>query len=574
MEENTLGSSLLKPDFESALVENTRKLPISANRITNIIRAASHYLDKPETVATILESFVQNPEQVSLKLPGMYVIDALCRQKKDGSVFENAFKPNILLTVASAMKTTAKDQKGMKKLVNMWKVHGIFSECINDLISIVEMDVEDQEQENAKDNKPVKPFKPTIKKLRPTSPTPIANTSQSNAETIDSQNSQIMPEQSNPEDLDVLALLELAKKQEQSSFQQDFMAGQMGQQNPVGLNQSMPPFGTSQPYNQVQMPAISDLSQPLNQMGQASSIQPQMPLSQPSAPAPQSTGAAPALSENDISMLIQTLPTLAPKDQGLMIQMLIEVVKESPQFAPVIDQAIAASTTGILSQVSAMNTQPPQPSSDAFPPSSSSSSNISDHSPRHHQKYPDPYSAHSSQPFHEQSNTTHLNPHHSLSKIDYKSDSFERDRRRHRAISNERDISEGRSRDRERDLDRESERDRDREREREREREIRSGKRVHRNDSYDYEKDWHKERDRRHDRDSHRSREYDRGRDRSRDRDSKDDLSHKSRPRKSGWDNANYESRFPLQSTSSSSKYHQKSNEDELSDKWNENLLL
>jgi hypothetical protein len=69
--------------FRKILFENLVKIPISQNRINNIVKAASGYVYSPKVVTSELEGLVMNSDSNSaLKLPCLYLIDAICKSSK------------------------------------------------------------------------------------------------------------------------------------------------------------------------------------------------------------------------------------------------------------------------------------------------------------------------------------------------------------------------------------------------------------------------------------------------------------------------------------------------------------
>jgi rRNA-processing protein FCF1 len=69
--------------FRKILFENTVKIPISQNRINNIVKAALGYIITPKVVASELEGLIMNSESnASLKLSCLYIIDTICKNTR------------------------------------------------------------------------------------------------------------------------------------------------------------------------------------------------------------------------------------------------------------------------------------------------------------------------------------------------------------------------------------------------------------------------------------------------------------------------------------------------------------
>ncbi|KAH7824782.1 putative FACT complex subunit ssrp1-B [Monocercomonoides exilis] len=287
------------------------------------------------------------------------------------------------------MQTTLKDQKGIKKLVNMWKINNIFSEFIEELISLVEMDVDDQVQEVQE----VLEAKPFIKKLRPTSPTPIKEEAPKEVSptppTIDLPPPQTSTESSSfdiPDDMDMMALLELAKKKEQmnKSSELDKYTPKVSSfaDSAVSAPSYIPPY---RPLSPVTSQSPSHRSTSMNSTSSFYSSNASTDSSQLLSQDPLPTQPAPSepqpLSEADVLLIVQTLPSLPLEEQNTVVQRLIEMLKIFPQYATVIEQAILGfASTGTQMGTSAVEStrQPSDRYLSGIPPSSNFSADSTD----------------------------------------------------------------------------------------------------------------------------------------------------------------------------------------------------
>ncbi|KAA6385501.1 MAG: hypothetical protein EZS28_018974 [Streblomastix strix] len=135
----SLADSLKSPDFSETLAESVAKIPISENRINKIVQAALEHISDPRIVCRPIEDMIQQAEQPSdLRLPGMYIINALSRMKKDGKVFEGQFEKNIVQTTQTAFRTSKKDQEKIKGLLITWSKLKIFEGKIGELLQIAQ----------------------------------------------------------------------------------------------------------------------------------------------------------------------------------------------------------------------------------------------------------------------------------------------------------------------------------------------------------------------------------------------------------------------------------------------------
>ncbi|KAK2958553.1 hypothetical protein BLNAU_6587 [Blattamonas nauphoetae] len=161
-------SQLELSQFQAKFLQSIAKETLSQSRVGEVLDSAAVFVHNPEPIIREVEKqIIESEKSPRTRLHAIYILDALSRRKKTGTIFEAKFQDNIILIVSIAMQNTRSNQSSIRKLVSKWKESEVFKPCISFLVSIVEADVNDQVIAEPPPQV-VPPPQPKIRKLNPT----------------------------------------------------------------------------------------------------------------------------------------------------------------------------------------------------------------------------------------------------------------------------------------------------------------------------------------------------------------------------------------------------------------------